>query len=133
MLCEVSRLLRSLVRPQDDVFRLGGEEFLVALERTGEAEALACAERLREGIARERILRHHPVTASIGVASLRGDDDLSSWIRRADERLYAAKRAGRDRVMSDAGPLAGSAPSSPAKPSPRRSDGVEAPPERIDS
>ena len=134
VLCEVSRLLRSLVRPRDAVFRLGGEEFLVTLERTGEREALACAERLRAGIARARILQHHPVTASIGMASLRGDDDHSSWIRRADERLYAAKRAGRDRVVSDAEPLEDGTTSSLVEPSAprRRAPGIETSPERMD-
>ena len=100
VLCEVARLLRSHVRAEDAVFRMGGEEFLVLLVGTRPAGARAKAEALRGTLESAAILQHRPVTASVGVATLRRDDDRGSWMRRVDERLYAAKRGGRNRVVA---------------------------------
>ena len=100
VLCEVARLLRSRVRAEDAVFRMGGEEFLVLLVGTRPAGARAKAEALRGTLESAAILQHRPVTASVGVATLRRDDERGSWMRRVDERLYAAKRTGRNRVVA---------------------------------
>lgn len=96
---EVGKLLRERVRCEDAVFRLGGEEFLILLHGTTVCDAKERAEKLRETIERSSILQHCPVTASFGLTNLRMADDRDSWTRRADERLYAAKRAGRNRVV----------------------------------
>jgi len=89
-----------------DVFgRTGGEEFSAILPETEAADAARVAERLRD-----RIMNNTgptggdgtpiPVTVSIGLTALREDDmTLEAMIRRADRALYAAKRAGRNRVM----------------------------------
>ena len=113
VLCEVARTLRATVRGSDAAFRLGGEEFLVVLDGIAESAACERAEEIRRTIERASILQHHSVTVSVGVAVLRKSDDRGSWTRRADARLYAAKHAGRNRVVStgaerDAG-VAGSA------------------------
>jgi len=93
--------LRAFGRFADVPSRWGGEEFLVVLPETGASRAREVAERLRRG-AGEQPYRTDAgpvrVTLSIGVASLQAGDDPTSLVRRADEALYRAKRAGRNRV-----------------------------------
>ncbi|MFK7994869.1 MAG: GGDEF domain-containing protein [Granulosicoccus sp.] len=101
VLCEVARLLKQHVPDGCPIFRLGGEEFLVLLANIENGDALEQAESLRALIAETDILQGHPVTVSIGTASLRVSDDRGSWSRRSDDQLYAAKHAGRNRVVSD--------------------------------
>ena len=105
VLQEFSARLATNVRPSDFACRLGGEEFVVIMPRTGGDIACLAAERLRRHIsATPFIIRgvDHPleITASIGVAcSERSDDTAESVLKRADEGLYEAKRAGRNRVI----------------------------------
>ncbi len=103
VLARVATLLVGQVRAGDAVVRTGGEEFVVLMPATGAAAALACAERLRAAIAAEPWERTAPglsATASVGVATAADASDLDALARLADARLYAAKRAGRDRVVS---------------------------------
>ena len=58
------------------------------------------AENLRKQISSEPIDPVGKITASLGVTLLRSSDQLATWLKRADEALYAAKRAGRDRVVN---------------------------------
>jgi diguanylate cyclase (GGDEF)-like protein len=108
----VSTALVRAVRPEDGVYRYGGEEFVVLLRVTNPDEALRAAERIRDAVAALGI--HHPgnpphdlVTISIGVGSI-GPDDLSldddAWYARADAALYRAKANGRNRCESAVGP-----------------------------
>lgn len=92
------------LRRMDVCGRTGGEEFLVLLPETGLDDARAVAERLREALA-TRVVQHggHAlrVTASLGVAShpaRSAPTPAEELLRRADDALYAAKAAGRDRV-----------------------------------
>ena len=100
----VGALLRDGLDPPARAFRLGGEEFLVLLPDTEPADALAEADGLRAAFRAAPPLARHGVTVSVGVAALGADEDRGAWLRRADERLYVAKRAGRDRVATDAEP-----------------------------
>ncbi len=91
-----------------DLFgRLGGEEFCILLPRTGEAEAIAVAERLRSAVAALRPPAANgeevAFTVSIGLVAVRGDAQVRDWLRLlrvADAALYRAKADGRDRVVS---------------------------------
>ena len=86
------------VRASDLVYRIGGEELLVVLPVHDLEAATAVAERLRQAIAAQP-LDGPALTISAGVASARGADvDLIDLSHRADQALYAAKAAGRDRV-----------------------------------
>ena len=116
VLCEVARLLLARTDEDDAVFRIGGEEFLVLLGARGASDPVAAAEALRSGIERAGILQHHPVTASVGVAALLDADDRASWMRRGDERLYDAKRGGRNRVVTTRSPHVARTDAEPALP-----------------
>jgi diguanylate cyclase (GGDEF)-like protein len=92
----VSRRLGEVLRPIDVIGRLGGEEFGVILPGLELKEAVAVADRLRAAVAALRP-GGHAVTASLGVAS--GVTALNDLLARADACLYAAKDAGRNRVV----------------------------------
>ena len=101
----LARSLASVCRTSDAVARLGGAEFVVLLPETDLAGARALAERARESVARQDLLRGHPdraddarVTISIGVAS--GPLDGRALLAAADAALYEAKRTGRARVAA---------------------------------
>ncbi len=95
----VSDVLSGAVRGSDSAGRFGGEEFALALPHIDGPHALAIAERLRLEIARRTAAIDIPVTTSVGLASSPDDAvDLDVLLAKADVALYAAKRAGRDRV-----------------------------------
>lgn len=96
-----ARLLNNL-RPSDQVYRYGGEEFLLMLPATSLEEAVPVVERLRELIAKSAIAideetRVH-ITVSAGIAALDPAAPVRDSIDKADQAMYAAKRAGRNRV-----------------------------------
>jgi diguanylate cyclase (GGDEF)-like protein len=66
--------------------------------------AMLC-EHLRARIAEQLRCRDEAVTVSIGTALLRNGDDTASWLMRADEALYRAKTAGRNRVGGEVRPV----------------------------
>lgn len=100
VLRDLAEHLRAAARHEDVVARLGGEEFGLLLADTDLPAAVGIAERLRGAV---RDAASDPgVTVSAGVAVARADDDADTVLRRADEALYAAKGAGRDRVVGAA-------------------------------
>src|SRR5436190_5855851 len=92
-------LIQKRSRKLDLLFRIGGEEFMLLLPDTQEAAAAVVAEELRASTAESRLVEEYPVTLSIGVAELRPGESPDSWIKHADDALYAAKKAGRNRVV----------------------------------
>jgi len=108
VLREFAARLKRSTRGIDLACRLGGEEFVVIMPDTDLEKACRVGERLREGMAGEPFKISQsgesiPVTASVGVACLEMANDTSETIfKRADQALYAAKRSGRNRVVSDA-------------------------------
>jgi diguanylate cyclase (GGDEF)-like protein len=105
VLRRVSRVIRRGVRDADIACRYGGEEFAVLFPETDRLGAYIAAERMRRGVAasfseRPTGGRKIPMTVSGGIASFPDDGgESSTLIARADETLYRAKRAGRNRVM----------------------------------
>ncbi len=104
-LCAVAAELLRLVRPEDVLARMGGEEFLLVLPGVDAAGAMATAEQMRAAIEGMRIAYdgiEMEVTASAGVTEMLGGSD--SWdaaVKRADLALYQAKATGRNRVVQD--------------------------------
>ncbi len=97
----LARAFQAAVREQDVVARWGGEEFLLLLPNTNEAEAVEQAERLRQLLDsdRLRIERYpHRVTASFGVSEYRDGQTVELLLKQADVALYQAKAQGRNRV-----------------------------------
>jgi len=102
VLVRVARLLAAALRATDLVVRSGGEEFVVLMPATSQRAAARCCERLREAVGTGGWEEHGldvPVTASIGVATAAEAANLELVMRLADQRLYEAKRTGRDRVI----------------------------------
>ena len=104
VLKELARIVQARIR-RDEVFaRYGGEEFALLLPETNMEGARALAEGLREKTEQSRFVFQNetiPVTISIGVAMLVDNHKTSlDLIKAADERLYEAKRSGRNRVIS---------------------------------
>ena len=102
-----AEVLRNALRESDALGRWGGEEFIAVLPATAERGAVEVAERMRQSIAAKRFPGlESGATISVGVASS-GDftDPLLEWdllLKEADQRLYRAKRDGRNRVMAQA-------------------------------
>jgi two-component system, cell cycle response regulator len=99
-------VLHRTFRASDVVARYGGEEFLVVLSEVGLPAAVHCLERLRSAFAASAAALPVPavVSLSVGVAAYPEDGEtVADLIARADERLYAAKQAGRNRVQGREG------------------------------
>jgi diguanylate cyclase (GGDEF)-like protein len=101
VLRQVARRCEGLLRGDDVFARWGGEEFLVLVRGTREDGGINAAEHLRLAVCSEPIDPAGTVSASFGVARFRPGDTLVTWIARADSALYAAKSAGRNRVVAD--------------------------------
>ena len=102
-LCHLTRTVTETLRPQDVVARYGGEEFIILLPDTPPASANTILMRLQRELTRrifcapdsERLL----ITFSAGIAQLSPGEQPEATIARADEAMYAAKRAGKNRVL----------------------------------
>jgi diguanylate cyclase (GGDEF)-like protein len=110
VLFAVGKRLQACFRPTDLVARYGGEEFTVILPGTRGDDALRAADRVRAAMARDPLClecgTEVTVTASMGVAELRGGDTDAELLKAADRALYQAKETGRDRVVLHADGLA---------------------------
>ena len=100
VLAAFAQVMQASIRQEDLAARFGGEEFILMLPGTTLEDATILAERLRESLEN---LTFPPlktrVTASFGIAQYQPDDTFETLVKRADEGLYAAKAAGRNRVM----------------------------------
>ncbi|GAB2691736.1 GGDEF domain-containing protein [Thalassiella azotivora] len=98
-------LLQKELRSEDTLGRWGGEEFVVVCPGTSGRQAVELAQRLRRVLADHLHVEGHVVTASFGVVQYVPGMSVASLLEAADERMYAAKAAGRNRV--DFGAAAG--------------------------
>src|SRR5688572_13970855 len=103
VLREMSRRLLGRVRKEELLARYGGEEFAAVLPETDHRGAMHVAEELR-GIVGNEAFEYEgdtiTVTISVGVDTVHGENvDPLTFIKRADDKLYQAKRAGRNRVI----------------------------------
>lgn len=101
-LIHLARVVRQHLRPQDVLARFGGEEFVILLPETGDADAQQALTRLQRELTREFFMADMQkvvITFSAGVTPLGDGETLESVLKRADGAMYQAKRAGRNRVM----------------------------------
>jgi diguanylate cyclase (GGDEF)-like protein len=101
VLQKIATACAQCLRPYDTFARYGGEEFVALLPSTSLEQACEIAERVRATVSELVIIspsdRAIPVTISIGVAKLLvGETQTESMMRRADQAMYEAKRAGRN-------------------------------------
>ncbi|MFT7581760.1 MAG: two-component system cell cycle response regulator [Myxococcota bacterium] len=110
LLTHIGRLVTKLSRSEDVVARFGGDEFAVIGRGLDAPSISVFAERIRTAVAETPLVFEEetlPITLSVGVASLSGNElvmDKDALLDAADKALYAAKRAGRDQVCAYAGP-----------------------------
>lgn len=96
----IAAILQKNLRAQDLLFRFGGEEFVIVAPATDQADAMRLAERMRLAIAASVTTPAGGITISLGVATAPQDGySLNSALTVADERLYQAKSAGRNRAV----------------------------------
>jgi diguanylate cyclase (GGDEF)-like protein len=101
---ELAAAVKGSIRKEELFARYGGEEFVVVLPETTADAGKLVGERLRMLVERHTFQyegKSYPITISVGVATTTGDDALTphDLIRQADEKLYQAKNAGRNRVV----------------------------------
>src|ERR1700682_3701092 len=107
------------VKGQHSAARYGGEEFAIVLPNTVLRSAITVADHIRRAVMTKELMKRSTgehlgrVTISVGVATLQNTDTVQSLIERADSCLYAAKRNGRNRVISEADPEVANPSTSP--------------------
>ncbi|NNF95643.1 MAG: GGDEF domain-containing protein [Halobacteria archaeon] len=98
ILVQVTEIISANIRVTDDLYRLGGEEFVVVAMGASRDAASKLAEQLRGSIEASKLLSDRRVTISLGVAEFKEGESYENWLDRADTALYEAKRTGRNRV-----------------------------------
>ncbi len=103
----VAEVMNANIKGQDVLARYGGEEFAIILPETSAENAQKLADRIRNAIESRRLKKRRTeedlgvVTISMGVSAFRRADTAESFVERADECLYAAKDAGRNKVVTE--------------------------------
>lgn len=98
VLVEFAQLIRATARQVDAVYRWGGEEFLIICPETPPDQVRNLTERILDSVREHRFPTGQAMTVSAGIANLASGDTVTSLTQRADEALYHAKAAGRDRI-----------------------------------
>ena len=98
----LSRVMRSCFRFYDQLYRFGGEEFVVLLRCSGEDDAQAALERFREAVRGYVFPQVERITVSVGFTDVRNGDSPNAAVERADRAVYFAKNHGRDQVRCHA-------------------------------
>jgi diguanylate cyclase (GGDEF)-like protein len=102
MLQRVAEGVRACTRISDLAARIGGDEFVILYPETGAGQARGALDRLRHALAESLSTTEQAVTASIGAVAFEAPpESVEEMVRVADERMYAAKAAGKDRIQLD--------------------------------
>jgi diguanylate cyclase (GGDEF)-like protein len=97
-----AQIIKKTIRRSDEVYRYGGEEFVVILSNTKESGARFIAERIRKEIQEHRFVCHSSIqlTASLGICSTERIDRVEKLLEYADKALYRSKSLGRNKVST---------------------------------
>ena len=102
VLSSTGDIIKAAIRKQDTAYRYAGDEFTIILPETEIEKALAVAERVRQAIESETHVLSNPralkVTVSIGVVEHLTDEEIKSFVHRADSAMYVSKRNGRNKI-----------------------------------
>ena len=101
VLIKITQLIHHIIRENDQIFRWGGEEFIIILPNSDLRSATHMAERIREKIEQTDFSPVLQITCSFGVSLLRENDNENTFTDRLDKLQYLAKQKGKNRVMSD--------------------------------
>lgn len=104
ILIYISRMIKKTLRDGDNVFRFGGEEFIVMLNRINENESINIAKRFLTMVSENRLIykgNNIGVTISIGSTQLKVGDTPDSFITRADKALYRSKHTGKNKLSTE--------------------------------
>ncbi|WP_240616510.1 GGDEF domain-containing protein [Marinobacter fuscus] len=104
VLKEMAQRLRKRLRESDQLFRIGGEEFMIVLPETRHKDADRLARQLLTSISARPFLNDITLTASASVAEVSQGETWSVWLNRADQALYQAKALGRNQVVNASRP-----------------------------
>lgn len=96
-----AKVIQENIREYDIFARWGGEEFILLLPQTDMSAAFKIAEKLRQKVSDHNFGIIGTVTCSIGISMLKKDDDDDSFLKRADNAVYKAKKSGRNRTIID--------------------------------
>ncbi|NVJ60292.1 MAG: GGDEF domain-containing protein [Gammaproteobacteria bacterium] len=99
ILCRLVLVMNQRIRISDDLYRIGGEEFLILPIDSDHNGAKKLAEELRIRVMEDFEMSEYSVTISLGVAQYDKEETPESWLKRADEALYSAKRSGRNQTQ----------------------------------
>ena len=100
VIVEFVSLVNKNIRKSDIFARWGGEEFILLLPNTNIKQAVELAERIRRNIEKHEFYIAGKLTCSIGVAQMSPGDDETTLLKKVDNVLYAAKKAGKNKVIS---------------------------------
>jgi diguanylate cyclase (GGDEF)-like protein len=96
ILLQFSSILSNALRAGDIAARWGGEEFIVLLPKTNKEQSMSSAKRLIEAVEQYTFESNIRLTISVGISQYKPNDNIESWIERADIALYRAKNEGRN-------------------------------------
>lgn len=99
VLANTVQTIRSRIRLTDQVFRHGGDEFVILLPATGLNEAQKIAEDIRKLVVDSEANEYGSASISCGVCEYQEDESLRSWVHRSDLAMYNAKKSGRNQVQ----------------------------------
>ena len=102
ILSGIGEIIKLAIRTQDTAYRYAGDEFTIILPETELEMAISVAERVRQAIEIETQALSYPkplkVTVSIGVVEYLTDEDIKSFVHRADSAMYVSKKRGRNKI-----------------------------------
>jgi extracellular factor (EF) 3-hydroxypalmitic acid methyl ester biosynthesis protein len=105
VLLRLGQVIKKCLRKADSAYRYGGEEFTILLPMTTSEEGIVTAERIREELKKENFSpvpgKQVHLTLSIGLALYKKQEDIKTFVNRADHLMYQAKKNGKDRICSE--------------------------------
>lgn len=99
VLCDLVQTVRTRIRQTDQIFRQGGDEFVVLLPNTGITETKSIAEDILKLLVERDSEQKIPITLSCGIGEHSEGELIEAWLHRCDLAMYQAKQQGRNRIV----------------------------------